>query len=253
MEEREKRAYIETMVFMASMDGKLDECEKEFFKEIGEGLGISADDTEQICIERTTNYKSLDEILSVMESSEAKESLIHSLIELCYVDGEYSVAEKNGMKIICNILNLDESVLKSIEMEWQIKAGKQAVLKGFDAVKNGLLFAGKMGKAGGMAVASGVSHGLGIAGSKLSSALANAKKLREENKQLREELRKTTVSEAVKQNIILQLNSKVTSLMAELKAEKERNDQNEEIIRLLQAQLEDLEATIEVAEAAKTA
>ena len=66
-------------------------------------------------------------------------------------------------------------------------------------------------------------------------------------------MKKTTITEAVKQKIILQLNSKISSLKMELKREKERNEQNEEIIKLLQAQLEDLEKTIEAAEAAKTA
>jgi len=253
MEVKEKKAFLETMIFVASMDGNFDESERSFFFGTGVELGLSYEETKSVLSEMETNKKTLDEILSGIESDEAKELLLHSLIELCYADGEYSGAERNGMKIICNILNVDESVLKGIEKDWQKIGAKNSLRRGFGAVKNGLAFAGRVGKAGTKIVASGISYGLGVAESKLYSAMESAKQLRKENQELRDELQKTTISEAAKQNIILKLNSKVNALMAELKAEKERNDQNEEIIRLLQAQLEDLEATIEVAEAAKTA
>jgi hypothetical protein len=41
--------------------------------------------------------------------------------------------------------------------------------------------------------------------------------------------------------------------MQQLKIERERNQRNEEMIRLLQAQIDDLMLTMEVAENAKTA
>ena len=41
--------------------------------------------------------------------------------------------------------------------------------------------------------------------------------------------------------------------MQQLKVERERNQRNEEMIRLLQAQIDDLMLTMEVAENAKTA
>ena len=81
----------------------------------------------------------------------------------------------------------------------------------------------------------------------------SAKKAKEENKQLREQLKKDTLTEAVKQKVILQLHSKITNLMQQLKVERERNQKNEEMIRLLQAQIDDLMLTMEVAENAKTA
>ena len=66
-------------------------------------------------------------------------------------------------------------------------------------------------------------------------------------------MKKDTLTEAVKQKVILQLHSKITNLMQQLKVERERNQKNEEMIRLLQAQIDDLMLTMEVAENAKTA
>ena len=108
-------------------------------------------------------------------------------------------------------------------------------------------------KKGSSSVAHSVSAGVGIVGTKISNSVESAKKLREENKALREKMKKETVSEKVKQRVITQLHSKITALSAQLKAEKERNNRNEEMINLLQAQIDDLMETMTVAENAKTA
>ena len=108
-------------------------------------------------------------------------------------------------------------------------------------------------KKGGNAVARSVTLGIGFAGNKLSASIESAKKLREENKALREKLQTNTVSEKVKQKVITQLNSKVSTLSAQLKMERERNRRNEEMIELLQAQIDDLTITLDVAQNAKTA
>ena len=79
------------------------------------------------------------------------------------------------------------------------------------------------------------------------------KKAKEENKELREQLKKNNLTEAVKQKVIVQLAAKIASLKEQLQNEKKRNQQNEEMIRELQAQIEDLLLTMEVAENAKTA
>ena len=49
------------------------------------------------------------------------------------------------------------------------------------------------------------------------------------------------------------LHSKIRSLNEQLHEEKNRNDQNEEMIKMLQEQLADLESTMETAQKAKIA
>ena len=61
------------------------------------------------------------------------------------------------------------------------------------------------------------------------------------------------MTEAVKQKVIMQLHSKIQALANQLKEEKKRDEQNEEMIRLLQEQIADLEMTVVVAENVKTA
>lgn len=83
--------------------------------------------------------------------------------------------------------------------------------------------------------------------------MENVKRTRQENAELREKLKSDTVSEAVKQKVIAMLHSKIRSLNEQLQEEKNRNDQNEEMIKMLQEQLADLESTMETAQKAKIA
>ena len=98
-----------------------------------------------------------------------------------------------------------------------------------------------------------VADGLNMVGSKIAFSLESAKKAKEENKALREQLKKTTLTEAIKQKVIVQLGAKIANLTEQLQTERKRNQQNEEMIRELQAQIDDLMETMEVAQNAKTA
>ena len=69
------------------------------------------------------------------------------------------------------------------------------------------------------------------------SDLLNSKK---ENEKLREELRKTDLDNATKQEVIRELNKQVEKIKKELEKERKRADKNEEIIRCMEEQLEDL-------------
>lgn len=253
MDREVSKRFLDALIYIATIDEDIDLTEIGFFYEMGEKFGFQHSEMDAI-IEDTENKKEeLKEILSEIEDEGDKVFLIKLLTDLCHADGKYSASEKAGMIEICEMLGVDSKSLKKIEREYSVNEGKQAFRTGFEAVKKGLSFVGKKGVAGGKIVASGISSGVGKAGTKLSDAMKRAKILREENKKLREELKKTTVSDATKQNIILKLNAKISELTSELKREKEKNKQNEEMIKLLQAQVEDLERTMMVVEAAQTA
>lgn len=248
MKQKEKELFIKALIYIATIDDELDEAEKAFFVEAGGKLGLTESDINKIYEEMTFGTEELGQILAGIESAEVKNSLLSTLIDICYIDGKYSEIEKAGMAEICNMLDVDSKVLKKIEMEHWSEEGKQVLRKGMDILKYGAHVAGEKSLQGGKFVATGIVSGLGKVSSKLSDAMASAKKLHNENKELRAELKKSTITDAIKQKIILQLNSKIMELTAELKREKERNNQNEEIIKLLQAQLDDLEKTLEIAE-----
>ena len=72
----------------------------------------------------------------------------------------------------------------------------------------------------------------------------------EKSKELREELRKANVDNATKQKVIIQLNKKIDDLKAALKEEEGKTNRNEDTIRILKEQLNDILETLKVAEAA---
>lgn len=67
-------------------------------------------------IESVINKKeSLEEVLSNIKNRQTKLVLLFELIALCYADGNYEEKEKDGMKEICKILNIEASKLEEIE------------------------------------------------------------------------------------------------------------------------------------------
>lgn len=88
-----------------------------------------------------------------------------------------------------------------------------------------------------------------IAGLVVDKFLSQRKirKLREENELLKEKLRTTELDSATKQKIIVELNSKIRALQAELDREKRKSAANSERINELNALIESLMETISMA------
>ena len=271
MIESERIPYLKTLMYIAASDDDIADEEVEFFVDAGSSYGISHSEVLSIKNEVIDNEESLEEIVSGITEEETKMELICDLLTICYVDGTYSILEQAGLRAVCEIMDLDESRLIALEEEAEESFKKEnnpfnlfkknsfrgkmlsGLKKAVDSSKAGTIIVGRKMKKGGSAVARSVTLGIGFAGNKLSASIESAKKLREENKALREKLQTNTVSEKVKQKVITQLNSKVSTLSAQLKMERERNRRNEEMIELLQAQIDDLTITLDVAQNAKTA
>lgn len=92
------------------------------------------------------------------------------------------------------------------------------------------------------------AKGLGKVNTKISDLIKTSKELKKENLELRKILENNTITESIKQKVIIQLNSKIKFLTEQLKIERERNTKNEELIALLQSQIEDFELTLKTAE-----
>lgn len=129
-------------------------------------------------------------------------------------------------------------------------SGAAATSAGLAALGGGSLAAGGLGMAGGTALIQAVAGGVGLVGSKIAFSAADASSAKKENKELREELRKANVDNATKQKVIIQLNKKIDELKAALKEEEGKKNRNEETIRILKEQLNDILETLKVAEAA---
>lgn len=264
----EEIPYLKTILFIASADETLTDEEMKFFSAEGTKVGLSKEEIDSAINWVKVKKEPLENIAKGIKSEETKSFIVSRLLELCFSDGEYSVPEKNGMIDICILLDFELEKLRKLEGKAEkehraktnalkIKAAGDETLsklsKVFDVGKEET---GKLGKKiadGSTSFAHSIASGLGVVGSKISLTFENAKKAKEENKELREKLKKDSLTEAVKQRVIVQLHTKIQALVVQLKEEKKRNDKNEEMIRLLQEQIADLEMTVTVAESAKTA
>lgn len=115
MDYQERVSYLEALMFMATLDEKVEENELEHFNQVGELYGISIEEVESIKKTILNKEKTVEEILSPIKSRQTKLTLIYELLALCYVDGSYDLPEKNGMVNICNLLNIEIKKLHELE------------------------------------------------------------------------------------------------------------------------------------------
>lgn len=130
-------------------------------------------------------------------------------------------------------------------------SGAAAATAGLATLGGGSLAAGGMGIAGGTALIQAVAGGVGMIGTGIVSNVAEAAKSKKQNKELREELSKANLDSETKQHVIEKLNAKIESLKMTLAKEKAKNQRNEDNIRFMQEQLDDLLVTLSTAQAVK--
>lgn len=129
-------------------------------------------------------------------------------------------------------------------------SGAAATSAGLAALGGGSLAAGGLGMAGGTALIQAVAGGVGVLGAGIATNFAEGRKVKEQNEELREELKRSNLDSATKQKVIMQLNKKIEQIGLELEMEKTKSNQNTEKIQVLEEQLNDLLKTLEVAKAA---
>lgn len=128
-------------------------------------------------------------------------------------------------------------------------SGAAATSAGLAALGGGSLAAGGLGMAGGTALIQAVAGGVGVIGTGIVSNAAEGSKLKKQNAELRDELRKANLDSATKQRVIEQLNTQITNLKYALEEEKAKAQRNEEKIQYMQEQLDDLLETLSTAQA----
>lgn len=262
-----KESCATILLCIASVDGDVAQEEQNRISKI---YGINEDVIADLVDKISNENLNLTDVLEEVAQSEEKYDLLNHIIMLCYSDGKYQKDEKIAVRNLCALLDISEDEIEKAEKDIAIDNAKQKVSGIFshfdnkEEFKKGLKrFAEgtkKTAKAVGekitgstKGVTASVANGLGSLNTRISFALASAKKTKQENEALRAELKNNALNETVKQSVIKKLNTKITGLKSQLEAEKQRNDENEEIIALLQMQIEDLKQTRELAENTKTA
>ena len=107
MEHTEKIAYLKALIYIATADDTIDESEREKFSQLGQIYGLNEDEI--------NSAETLEEILGNISTRQTKLLLVHDLLAICYADGCYSLAEKNAMRSIVNMLHIEEEKLTALE------------------------------------------------------------------------------------------------------------------------------------------
>ena len=115
MEHTEKIAYLKALIYIATADDTIDESEREKFSQLGHIYGLNEDEINSIADSVINKTETLEEILGNISTRQTKLLLVYDLLAICYADGCYSLAEKNAMRSIVNMLHIEEEKLTAME------------------------------------------------------------------------------------------------------------------------------------------
>lgn len=115
MEHTEKIAYLKALIYIATADDTIDESEREKFSQLGHIYGLNEDKINSIADSVINKTETLEEILGNISTRQTKLLLVYDLLAICYADGCYSLAEKNAMRSIVNMLHIEEEKLTALE------------------------------------------------------------------------------------------------------------------------------------------
>ena len=115
MEHTEKIAYLKALIYIATADDTIDESEREKFSQLGHIYGLNEDEINSIADSVINKAETLEEILGNISTRQTKLLLVYDLLAICYADGCYSLAEKNAMRSIVNMLHIEEAKLTALE------------------------------------------------------------------------------------------------------------------------------------------
>lgn len=115
MEHTEKIAYLKALIYIATADDTIDESEREKFSQLGHIYGLNEDEINSIADSVINKSETLEEILGNISTRQTKLLLVYDLLAICYADGCYSLAEKNAMRSIVNMLHIEEEKLIALE------------------------------------------------------------------------------------------------------------------------------------------
>lgn len=115
MEHTEKIAYLKALIYIATADDTIDESEREKFSQLGHIYGLNEDEINSIADSVINKTETLEEILGNISTRQTKLLLVYDLLAICYADSCYSLAEKNAMRSIVNMLHIEEEKLTALE------------------------------------------------------------------------------------------------------------------------------------------
>ena len=242
----EEEAYLKTLLYISLRDDTLSPDELTYYHSLGKSLGFTAAEMETIVSSIRAHEEPIEQITAGIRSVKMKLWLVSELVSLCYADGDYSLAEKNGMREICRLISLDEPSLEEVEESFSSSSPGDSAEKLLSNLRSFFseeftssitLLRGQLSSA----VAHAASNGLNTIGSDVPYSMGNAFSLMKQNSQIRKILENENVSSAVREKLDIQLRTKVSALRRQLATESDP-----ETVLSINAQIDDLLRTIAV-------
>lgn len=115
MRTEEKIPYIKTLMYIALADDTIDESEMQYFEQIAHIYGLDNDELNAIKDSIVQRNEKIEDIVAGITERETKLTLLYELLALCYVDDNYSIVEKQGMKRICQLMGIETTKLEELE------------------------------------------------------------------------------------------------------------------------------------------
>lgn len=115
MDQNQKIAYLKALFYIATADDKIEDAEREQLAQLGNLYGLTEIEVQQIANSIIKKEESLESILAEITSRSTKLLLLYDLLAICYVDNQYSMAEKNSLRTIERLLGIEESKLSDME------------------------------------------------------------------------------------------------------------------------------------------
>ena len=115
MEQKQKAAYLKALIYIAAADNTVQDSERAQFTELGKLYGLTNQEVQEIADSVIKKEESLESILAGITDRSTKLLLLYDLLAICYADNNYSIAEKNTMKTVAALLEIEGS--KLIDME----------------------------------------------------------------------------------------------------------------------------------------
>lgn len=115
MTEKEKESFIQTMLYVAKIDGQKDAEELRVIQNLGEKLRIENIDRKILQLSSELfEGKELRDVMGAIKERTKKLTLIYQISLLSYVDGIYSPEENDALRRICAILHVEFEKLEEI-------------------------------------------------------------------------------------------------------------------------------------------
>jgi len=110
LQQDERVALLELLAYLAAVDGEVSEEELAFIAGSADRLGVEAGD-----LFEGISGRELSSFCTPFKRTKAKSIALLELINLALIDGHYDDAEKNGVRVIGEMMGVDPGYVDELE------------------------------------------------------------------------------------------------------------------------------------------